>query len=167
MTSPADKPRRVRLGSWPEWGKDPGIIQSRGCEFCFQAKGISDYKILSKSLRLILFKFNSTATMVLSNDSHASTRALHADDHLNLVADVAPPIHLSTTFRFPNKPEELIPSQDPVVCLLVHSSCVPYHGLIHLLRQSLTGRTSYTPGNLHPMRHALKLSYHLCSTVMQ
>ncbi|EYE94977.1 putative transsulfuration enzyme family protein [Aspergillus ruber CBS 135680] len=46
--------------------------------------------------------------------SHPSTQALHADDSLNRVTDVAPPIHLSTTFRFPNEPENLIPSVDPV-----------------------------------------------------
>ncbi|KAI9925990.1 hypothetical protein AWENTII_008944 [Aspergillus wentii] len=45
---------------------------------------------------------------------HPSTQALHADDPLHLVTDVAPPIHLSTTFRFPNEPENLIPSVDPV-----------------------------------------------------
>lgn len=50
--------------------------------------------------------------------SQPSTRALHADDPLNRVTDVAPPIHLSTTFRFPSEPENLIPSVDPVVCLL-------------------------------------------------
>ncbi|XRM47658.1 hypothetical protein ABZX51_010627 [Aspergillus tubingensis] len=52
--------------------------------------------------------------MTPSNLHHPSTRALHADDHLNRVTDVAPPIHLSTTFRFPDNPEDLIPSVDPV-----------------------------------------------------
>ncbi|OAX85111.1 hypothetical protein ACJ72_00524 [Emergomyces africanus] len=46
--------------------------------------------------------------------NHPSTRALHADDVLNLVTDVAPPIHLSTTFRYPDDPARLIPSGDPV-----------------------------------------------------
>ncbi|KAJ5161715.1 hypothetical protein N7492_007107, partial [Penicillium capsulatum] len=45
---------------------------------------------------------------------HPSTQALHADDRCNLVTDVAPPIHLSTTFRYPNDPQLLIPSEDPV-----------------------------------------------------
>ncbi|KAJ5858884.1 hypothetical protein N7534_004161 [Penicillium rubens] len=49
-----------------------------------------------------------------SNDAHPSTKALHADDVLNLVTDVAPPIHLSTTFRYPNDPDQLVPSEDPV-----------------------------------------------------
>ncbi|KAL5339892.1 pyridoxal phosphate-dependent transferase [Aspergillus crustosus] len=52
--------------------------------------------------------------MAPSTPQHASTQALHADDYLNLVTDVAPPIHLSTTYRFPKEPENLIPSEDPV-----------------------------------------------------
>ena len=48
--------------------------------------------------------------------AHPSTQALHADGSLDRVNDVAPPIHLSTTFRYPDEPENLIPSEDPVVC---------------------------------------------------
>lgn len=55
--------------------------------------------------------------MPLSQDSRPSTKALHADDRLNLVTDVAPPIHLSTTFRYSNDPDQLIPSEDPIVSL--------------------------------------------------
>ena len=36
-----------------------------------------------------------------------STLAIHADDALNVVPDVAPPIHVSTTFRYPRDPSEL------------------------------------------------------------
>ena len=53
-------------------------------------------------------------------DTHPSTQALHADDRCNLVTDVAPPIHLSTIFRYPNDPELLVPSEDPVVSV----SCI-------------------------------------------
>lgn len=42
----------------------------------------------------------------------ASTRSLHADDPLNLVTDVAPPLHLSTTFRYPDNPDDLVPAKD-------------------------------------------------------
>lgn len=52
-----------------------------------------------------------------SHNARPSTKALHADDTLNQVTDVAPPIHLSTIFRYPNDPDQLIPSEDPVVCL--------------------------------------------------
>ena len=57
-----------------------------------------------------------------SNNAHPSTKALHADDVLNLVTDVAPPIHLSTTFRYPNDPDQLVPSEDPVVGLSQHTA---------------------------------------------
>ncbi|KAL3445373.1 pyridoxal phosphate-dependent transferase [Aspergillus insuetus] len=52
--------------------------------------------------------------MAPSNSTQPSTRALHADDYLSLVTDVAPPIHLSTTFRYPREPENLVLSEDPV-----------------------------------------------------
>ena len=41
-----------------------------------------------------------------------STRALHSDDHLNRNPDVAPPIHLSTTFRYSSNPGDLVPAAD-------------------------------------------------------
>lgn len=41
-----------------------------------------------------------------------STRSLHADDALNVVSDVAPPMHLSTTFRYSDDPSALVPVAD-------------------------------------------------------
>ncbi|KAG0651026.1 putative trans-sulfuration [Hyphodiscus hymeniophilus] len=41
-----------------------------------------------------------------------ATVALHADDPLNVVADVAPPIHVATTFRYPHDPAQLRPLYD-------------------------------------------------------
>ncbi|KAJ6104071.1 trans-sulfuration enzyme [Penicillium sp. IBT 18751x] len=41
-----------------------------------------------------------------------STLSLHADDALNVVTDVAPPMHLATTFRYPDDPAALIPAAD-------------------------------------------------------
>ncbi|KAF2014060.1 PLP-dependent transferase [Aaosphaeria arxii CBS 175.79] len=38
-----------------------------------------------------------------------ATYAVHADDRINTVTDVAPPIHPSTTFRYPRNPEQLQP----------------------------------------------------------
>jgi cystathionine gamma-synthase len=43
---------------------------------------------------------------------HASTHGIHADDRINILTDVAPPIHTSTTFRYPHNPEELQPVPD-------------------------------------------------------
>lgn len=42
----------------------------------------------------------------------ASTRSLHADDELNVVTDVAPPIHVATTFRYSDDPNKLTPLAD-------------------------------------------------------
>ncbi|KAJ5109466.1 trans-sulfuration enzyme [Penicillium angulare] len=41
-----------------------------------------------------------------------STQSLHADDVLNVVSDVAPPMHLSTTFRYSKDPAALVPFAD-------------------------------------------------------
>ncbi|CBF82460.1 cystathionine gamma-synthase [Aspergillus nidulans FGSC A4] len=45
-------------------------------------------------------------------DVGASTRSLHADDVLNVVTDVAPPIHVATTFRYSDDPAKLMPAAD-------------------------------------------------------
>jgi cystathionine gamma-synthase len=38
-----------------------------------------------------------------------STLAIHSDDVLNVVPDVAPAMHVSTTFRYSKEPEKLFP----------------------------------------------------------
>ncbi|KAI9800499.1 MAG: hypothetical protein M1825_004047 [Sarcosagium campestre] len=38
-----------------------------------------------------------------------ATQAMHADDHLNRTADVAPPLHTATTFSYPQDSENLVP----------------------------------------------------------
>ncbi|KAL8835979.1 MAG: hypothetical protein Q9170_003102 [Blastenia crenularia] len=40
------------------------------------------------------------------------TRAIHADDGLDTTPDVAPPLHVSTTFRYDDSPRNLIPASD-------------------------------------------------------
>ncbi|EZF76498.1 hypothetical protein H105_02138 [Trichophyton soudanense CBS 452.61] len=45
-------------------------------------------------------------------DRGRSTVALHADDIMNNVTDVSPPIHLSTTFRYTENPDELVPESE-------------------------------------------------------
>lgn len=41
-----------------------------------------------------------------------STLSLRADHALNVVADVAPPLHLSTNFRYHDNPDDLVPAAD-------------------------------------------------------
>jgi cystathionine beta-lyase/cystathionine gamma-synthase len=49
--------------------------------------------------------------MNMENNSHdapvygAATLALHGDDSLNALSDITPPIHMTTTFRFPDETE--------------------------------------------------------------
>lgn len=45
----------------------------------------------------------------MSPSYHPSTYGVHADDHINLLTDVAPPIHTSTTFRYSRHPDQLQP----------------------------------------------------------
>ena len=53
-----------------------------------------------------------------------STELLHADDALNkLNSDVAPPIHLSTTFRYPELGEALQPVDDLNVIVQDNGHC--------------------------------------------
>jgi len=42
----------------------------------------------------------------------SATYGIHADDRVNVLTDVAPPIHTSTTFRYPRNPDELNPVPD-------------------------------------------------------
>lgn len=51
-------------------------------------------------------------------DFHPATLAIHGDDHLRVLPDVAPPIHVSTTFSYSSDPEKLIPAKDQKVRLI-------------------------------------------------
>ncbi|WEW59011.1 hypothetical protein PRK78_004479 [Emydomyces testavorans] len=51
---------------------------------------------------------NNMTTLDLDGRGNA-TIAIHADDPLNVVEDVAPPLHVSTTFRYSDNPEDLVP----------------------------------------------------------
>ena len=78
--------------------------------------------------------------MVQFIDCHPATQALHADDHLNLVQDVAPPIHLSTTFRYSKHPNDLVPSEDPVVSTLCLMRGQPLSDLTLLKQAEFDGK---------------------------
>lgn len=38
-----------------------------------------------------------------------SSRSIHADDYINTHRAVAPPMHVSTTFRYSRNPDEMVP----------------------------------------------------------
>ncbi|KAH9909238.1 PLP-dependent transferase [Xylariomycetidae sp. FL2044] len=56
-------------------------------------------------------KKTTTSTVLASRLQHLSLSAqtIHADDYLNSHQSVAPPMHVSTTFRYSDDPEELAP----------------------------------------------------------
>jgi hypothetical protein len=57
-------------------------------------------------------------------DARPATLAVHADEGLRLVDDIAPPIHVSTTYKYPDDPEKLMPfyGRDIGVCTPESSS---------------------------------------------
>lgn len=64
------------------------------------------------------------AQLSSSRNGTAATAAVHADDVLNTedILDVAPSMHLSTTFRYPRDSEKLIPAGEQEVSLAPISS---------------------------------------------
>lgn len=60
----------------------------------------------------------ANAVSIPLRDARPSTMALHADGALRLVDDIAPPIHVSTTFKFPQDLDQLKPfyGRDIGVC---------------------------------------------------
>jgi len=57
-------------------------------------------------------KLSDTISQNRMKEPGSATLALHADDTLNIVSDVAPPLHLSTTYRYSDNLEELTARAD-------------------------------------------------------
>lgn len=70
----------------------------------------------------IQFPFFCLHSMTMSHNIGTSTRSLHADDVLNIVSDVAPPMHLSTTFRYSDDPSALVPAANLISVRIVQCS---------------------------------------------
>ena len=96
----------------PSWSSSPHDASPDSPRFLFLTR------INSHQLSI------STATAIMSPSHEAagpSTLSLHADDPANVVTDVAPPLHVSTTFRYPDNPEDLVPVADSEnVCQLIY-----------------------------------------------
>lgn len=63
--------------------------------------------------------FESPATRLQHLSLSAQT--IHADDYLNSHQAVAPPMHVSTTFRYSSNPDELRAADENVGCLCIAS----------------------------------------------
>lgn len=112
-----------------------------------------------------------------------ATQAIHADDPLNIVDDVAPPIHVSTTFRYNKDPSQLRPiweRPDPVFALGEHCysrqtthSTSRFEQILSVLLKnpSLTYSSGLAAFNalmtfLAPKRVAIGAGYHGCHGVL-
>ncbi|KAI2086542.1 hypothetical protein LOZ36_003252 [Ophidiomyces ophidiicola] len=114
-----------------------------------------------------------------------ATIAIHADDPLNVVTDVAPPLHVSTTFRYSDNPDDLLPfdferdtapNPDPTCHIYSRDSAPNYTRFETILSALLGGHcTAYASGLaafnaalvlLNPKRIAVGNGYHGCHGVI-
>ncbi|KAL8731890.1 MAG: hypothetical protein Q9166_003174 [cf. Caloplaca sp. 2 TL-2023] len=77
------------------------------------------------------------------------TQAIHADDALNTARDVAPPLHVSTTFRYADDPKDLVPAAD------AHISTTE----THIYSRLTTPTTTRLERILAPLLKAPSLTY--------
>ncbi|ETS75927.1 hypothetical protein PFICI_12871 [Pestalotiopsis fici W106-1] len=118
-------------------------------------------------------------------DLSTSTRAVHADDILNNVDDVAPPIHVTTTFRYPRDVHCLRPHHErptyPVLDVGEHCysrQSTPGLSRLEAVLSSILGQPciAYSSGlaafhallnMLNPKRVSIGAGYHGCHGTLE
>ncbi|KAI6876673.1 hypothetical protein KC338_g297 [Hortaea werneckii] len=118
-----------------------------------------------------------------------ATRSVHADDPINSYTDVAPALHVSSTFRYPHDPDQLhptddldIPDREPGTAIAADSHIysrltAPNSSRLELLLTSLIGAPclTYTSGlaafhallvYVNPKVVAIGAGYHGCHGVL-
>ncbi|CAK3762963.1 cystathionine gamma-synthase [Lecanosticta acicola] len=139
---------------------------------------------------------NSTADLAVPDASNASklslaTRGIHADDPTNAYTDVAPALHVSTTYRYPRNPDELVTEHDldigsrfpiggPIKgdAHIYSRLTAPNASRLELLLTSVLGAPAltYSSGlsafhallvHLHPKVVAIGAGYHGCHGVLK
>ncbi|KAK5134028.1 hypothetical protein LTR08_007033 [Meristemomyces frigidus] len=119
-----------------------------------------------------------------------ATLGVHADDPINEYTDVAPALHVSTTFRYSNDPEKLqpvddldIPGREPGAAIkgdahIYSRLTAPNGSRLEMLLTSLLGAPCLTYSSglasfhallvyLHPKVVAIGAGYHGCHGVLQ
>ena len=99
------------------------------------------HKIKSETMTPLANGGNGVAEDFLPSKSirtvSSATQAIHADDYLNRDSDVAPALHVSTTFRYAAKPEDLVPAKDLDVGPALFPCTTTYNSL-HVPMLSIT-----------------------------
>lgn len=113
-----------------------------------------------------------------SDTFHPSTLSIHADDHLNTHAAVAPPLHTSTTFRYTSNPDELLPWSNTGGDAHIYSRLsAPNTTRLEAILSALLGGPALTYSSglsafhallvfLNPRRVAIGGGYHGCHGVV-
>lgn len=114
-----------------------------------------------------------------------STRAVHADDVLNNVDDVAPPVHVTTTYRYPRDADSLQPHHErpsyPVLEIGEHCysrQSTPGISRLEAVLSSILGQpcVAYSSGlaafnallnMLNPKRVSIGAGYHGCHGTLE
>ena len=119
-----------------------------------------------------------------------ATRSVHADDTINETTDVAPALHVSSTFRYPEDPDKLRPTDDldipgrepgagvPSDAHVYSRLTAPNSSRLELLLTSLIGAPCLTYSSglaafyalmvyLHPKVVAIGAGYHGCHGVLE
>lgn len=118
-----------------------------------------------------------------------STLAIHGDDPINAATDVAPPLHVSTTFRYPRDPSKLVPSSDlggprtpgdpiPGDAHIYSRATAPNASRLELILTQLLGQPCLAYGSglaafhallvwLNPKVVAIGAGYHGCHGVLE
>ncbi|OTA15094.1 hypothetical protein BTJ68_15564 [Hortaea werneckii EXF-2000] len=140
----------------------------------------------STTHRVSAFEIN--AVLISATLTHTG-RSVHADDPINSYTDVAPALHVSSTFRYPHDPDQLhptddldIPDREPGTAIAADSHIysrltAPNSSRLELLLTSLTGAPclTYTSGlaafhallvYVNPKVVAIGAGYHGCHGVL-
>lgn len=65
---------------------------------------------------------NRLTRLMISESAALATLAVHADGVCNYIADVAPPIQVSTNYRYSENPDDLVTADQLRVCTCIFLS---------------------------------------------
>ncbi|KAF1846123.1 uncharacterized protein K460DRAFT_395612 [Cucurbitaria berberidis CBS 394.84] len=100
--------KHVVFGGVPDGDVDSYRVV-RAIEACGSGSGSIKYKDGPPTITAAGAELQPPLVRTMSAPFHPATYGIHADDRINILTDVAPPIHTSTTFRYPHNSDDLNP----------------------------------------------------------